>query len=388
MCAHTELIAPNNLRQLLNWRREILRRYHMTRQIFVTIIFICLTSNPVYALAGEFAPLVAPLTRIAFGSCAKQFESQPIWQSVLRQSPDLFIFLGDNIYGDYDGEKAFVPTAETLQRDWQLLADEPHFQEFRQQVPIMATWDNHDYGKHDGGAEFELKQVSQQIFLDFFDEPHDSARRATDGIYDARIIGPEGQRVQIILLDTRYFKGPFIRDGRDKAEKTAAGHVGSMANYLPNASVDVTLLGDAQWRWLGEQLKLPAEIRVIASSTQVVADKKRMDEWGNYPLERQRLLEMVAGTESGRSIILSGNTHFAEISKTQIGDRNIVDFTSSGLTHSNPAYARAENPYRVAGAYDGLNFGMLEIDWNAATGAEILLKAMDKDGMPAFRYRF
>jgi alkaline phosphatase D len=338
-------------------------------------------------MAGNSTPVAEPLIRIAFGSCAKQYEPQPIWDSISRQSPDLFIFLGDNIYGDYDGEKPFTPTAKTLQRDWQLLAEEPHFRNFRDQVPIMAIWDNHDYGKHDGGAEFELKQLSQQIFLDFFDEPHDSARRSTSGIYDSRVIGPEGKRVQIILLDTRYFKGPFIRDGRSKEEKAATGDVGSMGSYLPNARVDVTLLGDAQWRWFEEQLKQPAEIRLIVSSTQVVSDQKRMDEWGNYPLERQRLLEMLAGTLSGRSIILSGNVHFTEISKTRIGDWNIVDFSSSGLTHSNPAYAQADNPYRVAGVYDGLNFGLLEIDWNADEGPGILLKAMDKDGIPVFQYR-
>ncbi|MET0658010.1 MAG: hypothetical protein ABW110_07620 [Steroidobacteraceae bacterium] len=40
------------------------------------------------------------LTRIAFGSCAKQDKEQPIWDAVLASKPDLFIFLGDNIYGD------------------------------------------------------------------------------------------------------------------------------------------------------------------------------------------------------------------------------------------------------------------------------------------------
>ena len=346
------------------------------------LVIVCADSS-----AGKTLPSSQPLQRIAFGSCAMQFLPQPIWERITRQSPDLFLFLGDNIYGDYDGKQAYTPTATTLRRDWQRLADEPHFQAFRKQVPIMATWDNHDYGKHDGGAEFHLKQVSQQIFLDFFDEPRDSARRSTPGIYDARVIGPEGKRVQIILLDTRYFKGPSIRDNRSKAEKAAAGNVGSMANYLPNASADVTLLGDAQWQWLEEQLTLPAEVRLIVSSTQVVADQKGMDEWGNYPLERQRLLEMLAGTIAGRTIILSGNVHFTEISKTRVNHRNIVDFTSSGLTHSNQAYAMAKNPYRVAGAYDDLNFGMLEIDWNTPGGPEILLKAMDKDGIPVFQYR-
>ena len=339
------------------------------------------------ALADNRLPLAKPLQKIAFGSCAMQFKPQPIWDSIARQKPDLFLFLGDNIYGDYDGENAFTPTAETLERDWQLLANETHFRAFRKQVPIMATWDNHDYGKHNGGAEFELKSVSQQIFLNFFAEPQDSPRRLTPGIYDAKIIGPAGKRVQIILLDTRYFKGPFVKDERSKEEKVAAGNIGSMANYVPNSSLEVTLLGEAQWTWLEHQLALPAEIRLIVSSTQVIADQKAMDEWGNYPLERKRLLDLPGQSTTENTIILSGNVHFTEISKTQIGDGKLIDFTSSGLTHSNPGYAAADNPYRVAGPYDDLNFGLLEIDWDAQPGPAIQLKAMDKDGVPVFQYR-
>jgi alkaline phosphatase D len=324
--------------------------------------------------------------RVAFGSCAFQWVEQPIWAAIARQSPDLFLFLGDNIYADFDGKEAYSPTAETMRREWRKLAQEPNFSEFRQQVPIMATWDNHDYGRHDGGAEFELKQVSQQIFLDFFNEPLDSVRRSTPGIYDSRVVGPPGKRVQIILLDTRFFKGPFVRDGRSEQEKAAAGNVGSMANYLPNTDPAVTLLGDAQWAWLEKQLEVQAEVRVVASSTQVVADQKAMDEWGNYPLERQRLLDLVSAA-SGQVIILSGNVHFSEISKTRVGGRKLIDFTASGMTHSNPAYAAAANPYRVAGPFADLNFGLLEIDWDADSSSRISLKTMDKHGLPVFSYR-
>ena len=41
-----------------------------------------------------------PLSRISFGSCAKQDKPQPIWDAVVAGKPELFIFLGDNIYGD------------------------------------------------------------------------------------------------------------------------------------------------------------------------------------------------------------------------------------------------------------------------------------------------
>lgn len=38
--------------------------------------------------------------KIAFGSCGKQTHPLPIFYEVVKQNPNVFIFLGDNIYGD------------------------------------------------------------------------------------------------------------------------------------------------------------------------------------------------------------------------------------------------------------------------------------------------
>ena len=132
---------------------------------------------------------------------------------------------------------------------------------------------------HSDGAEFELKEVSKRLFLDFFGEQQNSERRQRAGIYDARVLGPEGQRVQIILLDTRTFRGPFKRDSRGKKERAKVGA------YLPHNDAEATILGDAQWAWLERQLRKPAEVRLVCSSTQIVPDAKGMDEWGCFPLE-------------------------------------------------------------------------------------------------------
>jgi len=53
--------------------------------------------------------------RVAFGSCAQQWLEQPVWNAIEKQKPDIFLFLGDAIYGDWDGEKVFTPTEKTLQ---------------------------------------------------------------------------------------------------------------------------------------------------------------------------------------------------------------------------------------------------------------------------------
>jgi alkaline phosphatase D len=323
------------------------------------------------------------IDRIAFGSCALQWEEQPIWDAVVAEKPDLFLFLGDAIYGDWDGERSYEVSPESLRREWRRLGDKPEFRRLSERVPVLATWDNHDFGKHDGGAEFPLREESRQVFLDFFGEPEDSERRRTPGVYDARVFGPPGRRAQVILLDTRYFKGPFVRDPRSAEERESLGVVGK---YLPNEDPDVTLLGDDQWRWLEERLCEPAELRLIASSTQVIADQKGMDEWGNFPLERRRLLELVERTGANGVVFLSGNVHFAEVSMFDEGPYPLYDFTSSGLTHVDPKYGEAPNPYRIAGPLVALNFGLVEIDWSAEPAPQVTFRAIGVSGELAFEH--
>ena len=304
-----------------------------------------------------------PLTKIAFGSCAIQWLEQPIWNTIADQNPDLFIFCGDAIYGDWDGENVFEVTEKSLDRDYGKLSAIPEFKSFRGKVPILATWDNHDYGSHNGGADFEKKEMTKTKFLDFFGEPKDSDRRKTPGIYDSKIYGRPGKQVQIILLDTRSFKSPFKLDTLSKEERAAIGKVGK---YMPNNDPGATQLGEEQWTWLKNQMKIPAEIRLIVSSTQVIPNEKGMDEWGDFPNDRQRLLDLIASTTNGKTILLTGNVHFAELSKIEHKGIEIFELTSSGLTHINETYGKAQNSFRVGEPFIDLNFGIVEIDWKSS----------------------
>jgi hypothetical protein len=38
---------------------------------------------------------------------------------------------------------------------------------FGQSTPIMAVWDDHDYGVNDGGGDFPAKEISRKAFLHF-----------------------------------------------------------------------------------------------------------------------------------------------------------------------------------------------------------------------------
>lgn len=360
-------------------------RHLMTRRIRQFRQNVALIFDAKSQVAEETSIAALPkgtVQRIAFGSCAKHWQHQPIWKDVLDVRPDLFLFLGDAIYSDTDGKTAWAVSEKQLQGEWNRLADKPEYKRFRARVPIMATWDNHDYGTHNGGAEFELKEVSKRIFLDFFAEPQESERRNRAGIYDAKVFGDKGQRVQIILLDTRTFRGPFKLDELSKGERAKIGKVGK---YVPHDDRSTSILGDAQWTWLEKQLREPAEVRLICSSTQIIPDQKGMDEWGCFPHERQRVFDLIRSTEANGVILLSGNVHFAEISKVETKAYPLLDFTSSGLTHINEAYAKAGNEYRVAGPFAKLNFGLVRIDWSS-TPVQVTLEAVGQDGKIGFSH--
>ncbi len=307
----------------------------------------------------------ALLTRIAFGSCARENQPQPIWEKIIATKPDLFLFTGDNIYGDSDD-------VAVLKAKYDKLTTIPGFRQLRQQVPLMATWDDHDYGLNDGGAEFSKRAESQKLLLDFFNEPADSPRRKQEGVYDAKSFGPTGRRVQVILLDTRYHRSPLKLKAKDEP---------GIGRYTKNEEADATMLGAAQWKWLAEQLKQPAEIRLIASSVQVVAEDHGFEKWMNFPLERERLFNLIREAKASGVIFLSGDRHLAELSMMDGGvGYPLYDLTSSGINNANQSWRFPEfNRRRVMTMNKGDHFGLITVNWNE-TDPRIALQIHDLDG--------
>ncbi len=146
-----------------------------------------------------------PVDRIAFGSCLRESRPAPVFDAIVAAEPDVFVFLGDNVYADTDD-----PTE--MQEHYDTLAAIGGFQKLKATAKLLWVWDDHDFGKNDAGVEWAFKWTSKKIMLDFIGEPADSDRRSRDGNYDALTLGPDGQRVQFILLDTRWFRTAMKRD--------------------------------------------------------------------------------------------------------------------------------------------------------------------------------
>lgn len=311
----------------------------------------------------------APLTRIAFGSCGQQDKPQPIWDAVLAWRPELFVFAGDNVYGDLTPARP-----DALADAYARAATIAGYRAIRDQVPVLATWDDHDYGRNDAGGDFPHKERAKALFLEFWNVPADDPRRTRAGIYHAATFGPAGMRVQVILLDTRSFRSPL----RPTDRRDAPGR----ERYLPDPDPAKTMLGEAQWRWLEDRLREPAELRLIVSSIQVLALGHGWERWGNLPRERARLLGLIAETGAAGVILLSGDRHLGALYRLADGvPYPLYEITSSGLNMFYAA-AREAGPLRLGAVYGRENFGTIDIDWWAG---EVTLAVRALNGEPVRR---
>ena len=308
-------------------------------------------ASPLAAVAARAAVPAAPLTRIAFGSCCHQDEDQRIWDAIHAWRPGLMVMGGDNVYGD-----ARAPALRELRAAYEKADANPGFARIKRDVPMLAIWDDHDYGRNDAGAEFPWKQQSKDLFCAFWRVAADDPRRQRDGLHHAAVFGPPGRRTQIVLLDTRWFRSKLRRTDRFGAP--------GRERYVPDDDPAKTMLGDAQWGWLEEQLRRPAELRLIVSSIQVLADGHGWERWGNLPRERERLLGLVAGTRAAGVVFLSGDRHLGAFYRQDSGaPYPLHEMTSSGLTKS---YRSDEpGPNRLGDTLGEINFGTIEIDWPA-----------------------
>jgi alkaline phosphatase D len=330
----------------------------------ILAVLLCSVGLSFVGAAAETS--AAPLTLIGFGSCAQQGAPQPIWKAVNVTKPQVFVMLGDNIYGD-------TTDMRVLKNKYQQLGADPGFNELRGYTRMLATWDDHDFGQNDAGAEYPMKRESQQLYMDFFNIPAEAPMRKREGVYNSETFGPAGKRVQFILLDTRYFRSQLA--GAD-------GTIPGKKPYGPNNDPAATILGEAQWQWLDEQLRQPAEIRLVFSSIQVAAQDHGGEKWMNFPRERERLFRLIAETRTKGIIFLSGDRHLAELSviDPKLGFP-LFDLTSSGLTKAHLAGWRPHdmNGHRVAVMNTGNNFGVIAIDWQRPD-PEIRLEIRDEIG--------
>lgn len=301
------------------------------------------------------------VSKIAFGSCNMHDKPQPVWDGIVAYKPDVWIWAGDVVYADTMVLPFYwiaSPEKEIRSR-YETQKERPEYKRLLEICDnVLGVWDDHDFGKNNGGKEFPGKRIVQDIFLDFLGEPKDSPRRRQEGIYSSWTYGPKDKRVKIILLDSRYF--------RDEPSYTNIEHI--------------DMLGSAQWEWLEKEMKeSDAKVNLIVSGIQVLPHDKPVEEkWANFPTSRDRLFRLIADSKAKGVVFLSGDVHYAEILGTNHTDNGypLYEITSSGMTHT--CYTQVplqqcrrafdmfmRSEYQVTDFYEFFNFGSVDIDWNS-----------------------
>lgn len=312
--------------------------------MFNKFIYFLLTSLLLVGSAsadlGKIAEVRADhdLSRIAFGSCLKKPSGAEILEKIVAYKPDLFVWLGDNIYVDTMYKK------ERFDELYGQLGKNPRFQKLQKTCPQLAIWDDHDYGNNNFDKSYPLKNESKAAFGKFWKVPKDSAFWDREGIYRAVEFGKPGRRVQMIMLDGRWFLDKKNEQAKD------------------------SYLGKEQWAWLEEVLKRPAEIRVICSGVQVIkvnTVSKMWEMWGHHPSEKQRLFDLIESTKANGVLFLSGDMHFGELYQTTETSYPLYDLTSSGLDQKYSRIGRIKPNSKKIGKslIKSLNFGGIIIDW-------------------------
>lgn len=330
----------------------------MTRSLSILLIpalLLVAACTPKIKPGQQQVPTLRPNTSqlpsvIAMGSCNDEEKKQPLWHDILDQTPDLWLWLGDNVYADTDDQASF-----RKQYDKQLA--NPDYTLFRKKIPMLGIWDDHDYGLNDGGKEYTAKEISKKEMLRFLGVPANDPVWSHEGAYTATRFEDNGKSLNIILLDARWFRDPITR-----------------VNKVCQPDPDGDILGEEQWTWLEKELNTPADIAIIGSGIQFIPQEHPYEKWANFPTASKRLFDLIDRSPVKQIVLVSGDRHLAEVSKTMTpGGRTVWELTTSGLTHSYNGEPKEINTHRVGPVIARLNYGILRIDWdsNSRISAEI-----------------
>jgi alkaline phosphatase D len=280
--------------------------------------------------SGEAAGL-----RIAFGSCPKYQDDriQPIWRWVDHHQPDIFFWIGDNVYAD-------TLDPDIIREEYRRQRDVPGLQPILHHVSHLAVWDDHDYGLNNHDRTNPIKQGAYEAFVQYWANPAYGLPEVK-GVFFKYTWG----RVDFFFLDDRWY--------RDPAE----------APDVPGK----TMLGGGQLAWLKSELETSGAVfKVLVSGSGFSVEKgPGGDSWAAYLHERNELFDFIRDQEISGVVLLSGDTHIGELNVIPWSGRggyDLYDLVSSPLAQMTPDSWLERRPERRIwpAFFQSSNFGLVE----------------------------
>jgi alkaline phosphatase D len=273
--------------------------------------------------------------RVAYGSCPKFQDDrvQPIWTVITQFQPDLFFWIGDNIYGD-------TLDPDILREEYRRQREIHGLQPLLHNVPHLAIWDDHDFALNNHDRTNPIKHESLGVFKQYWANPAYGLPH-TPGVFFTYSYGA----VDFFFIDDRFYRDP------DKAVDTP----------------QKTMLGSAQFDWLEKKLaESEAVFKVIVSGSGWSTSKgEGGDSWAAYLHERDRLFEFIRDQEISGVVLASGDSHIGEINAipwSEKGGYDLYDLVSSPLAQRTPdswLHRRPERRIRPV-YFKGSNVGIMD----------------------------
>lgn len=286
------------------------------------------------------------LSSLCFGSCNSQDRVQQSWNAISEINPDLFMWLGDNVYNDTED-------MDVMAQKYQVQLDHPEYQQILRQMPVIGTWDDHDYGANDAGMEYPMRKESQEQFLHFINEPPHSPRWDQEGVYTSYTFGQSGQgKVKIILFDLRY-------------------------NRMHRRDPDADLMAQDQWDWFENEIaNSDADFHLLVSSISVLSvPRPYTEDWEKFPLSFNKMFNLLDRHNPKGVLFLAGDKHFGSYASRPCGPRGqrYYEMLSSGINRTVPGFYKpvARRIYGSWKTFTEINFGHIQFDWDRENPALI-----------------
>lgn len=258
-------------------------------------------------------------------------EQGDIWQQLVQLDPDVIFLIGDNSYTTHNINSNH-PTPADLWRRHAETRNRLNLFRNERLYPVIAVWDDHDYGYNNGGKEYRYKEQSLAIFKAFFiGSSLNNFQLAGLGLASkTKFYG-----VEFFLLDNRTFR--------------------TLGTNEPQFH-----FGDLQSRWLTTNLTGKGHAFVI-SGDQFFGAYHRFESFqGNHSRRFPQFLKQLKGMNRKKVVFLSGDRHLSEamkIPRSFLGYPT-YEFTSSPIhakVYPSP-WAKQPNPLQVAGQASVHNF--------------------------------
>lgn len=248
--------------------------------------------SPSYQFSTFPMPANSGKISFVFSSCLREnYNPHEIFDFIAPLSPTFVALVGDNIYADKDGDINIGPAHSVLPalRSKYTRNFDEHFQEIGSSFPIIALWDDHDYGQDNSDSTYVYKSEAKKVFKENFPAyPYE----VEDGIYYRFSIAD----VDFFVLDTRWYRSPMQDDDIE-------GKI---------------MLGDAQLAWLLDGLKRStATFKIIFSSVSLndyggdtSSGREGFDSWIGYKYERDQIFSFLEDNNIRGVMVFSGDQHY------------------------------------------------------------------------------